>query len=181
MPSLNRHEKITCEKCGTQNTKLNLARHKKSFSAGTLYCIQCPDFSTKSQNDLIYNIAKNHSAPKPDITFKVKLCYQEFPRFYALRQHRDTQHGTQIGFGASNFDVEEIVGDVDDQSLTEELESCKHFLTDTEMENGRQKVFNFDMLSFDISLLEDKLDYVFNDLKCAAKCNLAFGLVLKNI
>ena len=29
MPSLNRHEEVTCEDCGTQITKLNLARHKK--------------------------------------------------------------------------------------------------------------------------------------------------------
>ena len=42
--------------------------------------------------------------------------------------------------------------DVDDQSLGEELESCKHFLTDTEMENGRHRVFNFAMSSFDMSL-----------------------------
>ena len=68
-----------------------------------------------------------HNAPKPDITFKCKLCYREFPGFYALRQHKNTQHGTQIGFGGRNIDVEDIVGDVDDQSLREELESCKHF------------------------------------------------------
>ena len=37
MPSLNRYEKVTCENCGTQTTKLNLARHNKSCSAGTLY------------------------------------------------------------------------------------------------------------------------------------------------
>ena len=37
-----------------------------------------------------------------------------------------------MGFGASNVDVEDLVGDVDDQSLREKLESCKHFLTDTE-------------------------------------------------
>ena len=59
MPSLNRYEKTTCENCGTQTTKLNLARHKKSCSAGTLYCTQCPKFSTKSQNDLIYHIAED--------------------------------------------------------------------------------------------------------------------------
>ena len=73
------------------------------------------------------------------------------------------------------------MGDVDDQSLREELESCKHFLTDTEMENGRHSVFNFAMSSFDMSLLNDKLDYVFKELTCAAKVNLAFGFVLKNI
>ena len=82
-----------------------------------------------------------------------------------------------MGFGASNFDVEDIVGDVDDQSLREELESCKHFLTHTEMVNGRHRVFNFAMSSFDMSLLNDKLDYVFKELKCAAKVNLAFGVV----
>ena len=32
-----------------------------------------------------------------------------------------------------------------------------------------------------MSLLNDKLDYVFKELKCAAKVNLAFGFVLKNI
>ena len=73
------------------------------------------------------------------------------------------------------------MGAVDDQSLREELESFKHFSTETEMENGRQKEFNFAMSSFDISLLNDKLEYVFKELKCAAKVNLAFGFVLKNI
>ena len=72
------------------------------------------------------------------------------------------------------------MGDVDDQSLREELKSCKHFLSDTEMENGRHRVFNFAMSSFDISLLNDKLDYVFKELKCAAKINIAFRFVLKN-
>ena len=37
------------------------------------------------------------------------------------------------------------------------------------------------MSSFDIPLLYDKLDYVFKDLKCAAKVYLAFQLVLKDI
>ena len=45
-----------------------------------------------------------------------------------------------MGFGASNIDVEDIVGNVDHESLREELEYCKHFLTDTEMENGRQNL-----------------------------------------
>ena len=42
-------------------------------------------------------------------------------------------------------------------------------------------VLNFVMSAFDISLLSDKLDYVFKKLKRAAKVNLAFGFVLKNI
>ena len=73
------------------------------------------------------------------------------------------------------------MGDVDDQSLREEPESCKHFLTDTEMENGRHRSFNFAMSSFDMILLNDKLDYVFKELRSAAKVNLAFEFVLKNV
>ena len=137
-----------------------------------MYCPNCPNFFTKSKIDLNYHIAKKHNVSRPSITYKCKLCYAEFSGFYALRQHKNTQHGTKNGFGASNIDVEDIEGDVDDQSLGEELESCKHFLTDTEMEDGRHRVFNFAMSSFDLSLLNDTLDYVFKELKCAAKVNL---------
>ena len=181
MLSLNQKEKVSCEHCGTQVTRNNIVRHKKRCSARALYCTQCPNFSTLSQDDLNYHVAKKHSAPRPSITYKCKRCHADFPGFYALSQHKNTQHGTQIGFGARNIDVEDIVGDVDDQRLREELESCKHFLTDTELENGGHRVFNFAMSSFDMSLLNDKLDSVFKELKCAAKINLAFGFVLKNI
>ena len=127
MLSLNRNEKVTSENCGTQATKLNLACHKKRCSVGTLYCTQCRNFSTKSQKDLNYHIAKKHSAPQLDITFKCKLCFQEFPGFYALRQHRNTQHAMQIGSRSRDVDVEHIVGDVEDHRLREELLSCQHF------------------------------------------------------
>ena len=93
MPSLNRNEKVTCENCGVQITKYHLARHKKSCSAGTLYCSKCPNFFTESRDDLNYHIAKQHSAAGPSKSYKCNLCYAEFPGFYALRQHKNTQHG----------------------------------------------------------------------------------------
>ena len=37
------------------------------------------------------------------------------------------------------------------------------------------------MSTFDISLINEKLDLVFIGLKCAAKINVAFGFVLKNV
>ena len=181
MLSLNRKEKVTCGDCGTQTTKLNLARHKKRCSVGTLYCTQCPNFSTKSQNDLNYHIAKKHSAPKPDVTFKCKLCFPEFPGFYALRQHRNTQHTMQIGSGTRDVDVEQIVGDVEDQRLREELRSCQHFLVDSELERARHKVFNYAVESLNETVVNEKFDHFFNNLKFAAKVNLAFGFILKNI
>ena len=123
MPALDRNVKVICENCGTSVTKKHLSRHKSSCSGGTLYCPKCPNFSTKSRDGLNYHIDKKHSVPRPSKTYKCKLCHAEFSGFYALRQHKNTQHGTQNGFGANNF-VEDIVGDVDDQSLREELQSC---------------------------------------------------------
>ena len=181
MPSLNRNENVTCENCGTQTTKLNLARHKKRCSAGTLYCPQCPNFFTKSPNDLNYHIAKKHSAPKLDVTFKCKLCFQEFPGFYASRQHRNNQHGMQIGSRTRDVDVERILGDVEDHSLREELRSCQHFLVDSELERARHKVFNYAVENLNETIVNKKLDHFFKNLKCAAKVNLAFGFFLKNI
>ena len=165
MPSLNRYEKFNCESCGTQTTKLNLARDKKRCFAQSFHCSQCPNFFTNSKNDLNCHIARKHSVPRPSETYNCKQCHAEIPRFYALRQHKNTQHGPKLGIGASNNDVEDIVVDVDDQSLIEELESCKHFLTDVEMEKGRHRVFNFEISSFDVSLLMDKLFYVFKEQK----------------
>ena len=143
MPSLIRKEKVTCENCGNQTTRNNNVRHKKSCSLGTLYCPQYPNFSTKSKNDLNYHIAKKHSAPKLDVTFKCKLCFQEFPGFYALRQHRKTQHGMQIGSGTKDVDVEHIVEDVEDHELREKscvLVNISWWILN--LKRARQKVFN---------------------------------------
>ena len=181
MPLLVRKEKNTCENCGTQTTRNNIVRHKKICSVGTLYCTQCPNFSTKSQNDLNYHIVKKHSAPKLDTTFKCKLCFQEFPGFYALRQHRNTQHGTQIGSRTKDVDLEYIVGDVEDHSLREELRSCQQFLVDSELESARHKVFNCAVKTLNETIVNEKFDRFLNNLKCAAKVNLAFGFILKNI
>ena len=131
MPALDRNVKHSSENCGTLVTKKTLSRHKSRCSGGTLYCPKCPNFSTKSRDDLIYHIAKQHSAAGPSKIYNCKLCYAEFPGFYALRQHKNTQHETQNGFGASNIDVEDIEGNVGDQSLREELQSCRYFLIDS--------------------------------------------------
>ena len=138
-------------------------------------------FLNKSQNDLNYHIAKKHSAPKHDIIFKCKLCYQEFQGFYASREHRNTQHGVQIGSRTRDVDVEHILGDVEDHSLREELHPCQHFLVDSNFERARHKVFNYAVETLNETIVNEKLDHFFNNLKCAAKVNPAFGFILKNI
>ena len=108
---------------------------------------------------------------RPSVTYKCKLRYAEFPGFYALRQHTNTQHGKQFGFGANNTDKEDIVGDVDDQSLREELQSCRHFLVDSEIQKGRHSVFNFAVNNLTAQVIEEKLDRVLDKLKSVAKLN----------
>ena len=67
----------------------------------------------------------------------------------------------------------------DDADLKEELQVCQHFLVNSELERGRHRVFNFAMSTTDNSLINK--DLVFKGLKCAAKGNLAFGFVLRNL
>ena len=178
MPALDRNVKVTCGNCGTSVTKKHLSRHKLSCSGGTLYCANCPNFSTKSRDDLNYHIAKKHATPRAKNTHKCKICFKEFSGFYALRQHKTNEQGLQMKL--AEFDVSNLLED-DDADLKEELQACQHFLIDSELEKGRHRVFNFAMSTFDNSLIKKKLDLVFKGLECAAKVNLAFGFVLKNV
>ena len=69
----------------------------------------------------------------------------------------------------------------DSDQLPDELNTCQHFLTDTEMENGRHKVFNFQLSKLDPYLVNEKLDQVFENFDCEAKINIALRFVLRNI
>ena len=71
--------------------------------------------------------------------------------------------------------------DVEDNNLEEELEMYKHFLVDSEMENGRHRVYNLPLDTQDRKYLLEKLDVVFDCLKCATKLKVALVFVLKNL
>ena len=73
------------------------------------------------------------------------------------------------------------IGDVEDHSLREELRSCQHFSVGSELDRARHKVFNYAVETLNETIVNEKLDHVFKDSKCAAKVNLAFGFILKNI
>ena len=46
---------------------------------------------------------------------------------------------------------------------------------------GRDKTFNYAVETLNETIVNDKLDQFFNKLKCAAKLNLAFDFILKNV
>ena len=77
--------------------------------------------------------------------------------------------------------VEHILGDVEDERLREELRSCQHFLVDSELERARHKVFNYEAETLNETIVNEKLDHFFNNFKCAAEVNPAFGFILKNM
>ena len=67
----------------------------------------------------------------------------------------------------------------DDNSLKEKVESCKHFLVDSEMDNAGQRAFNFTMNNLDPNCFFEKLDTAFDNIKCAAKLKIACAIVVK--
>ena len=73
----------------------------------------------------------------------------------------------------------QLLGEIDDESAEEKLETCNHFLAESEMDDQRNKVFNFAMEVLDAHTLSPSIDTVFKKLKCAAELNFAFGFVLK--
>ena len=93
MPALDRNLKVACPNCGTKVSKQNLSVHRKRCSVGALFRSQCPNFSTKSQNDLNYHIARKHGAPKPAVAHICIICKDTFTGSFGLRQHKSQVHG----------------------------------------------------------------------------------------
>ena len=56
-----------------------------------------------------------------------KKIDKDFHSFYLLREHKRKEHGAQRGSSAQNADVTQRMGDVDDNGLKENLETCKLF------------------------------------------------------
>ena len=61
------------------------------------------------------------------------------------------------------------------------LSAGQFFLVYTEMENGRSRVFTFQMSKLDTKLINEKLDEVFNKLDSAAEINNTLRFVLRNV
>ena len=78
------------------------------------------------------------------------------------------------------MDVTELVEEIDDESLKEELETFKHCLVDSEMENGIHGVFNFAVEKLDAHVVPET-SKTFGKLKCAKNLKLAFSFLIKNL
>ena len=129
-------------------------------------------------------MSKKYGQPSSKQSTVCPSCEQDFPSYYSLQQHRRKEHGAKQRKPSDTVaDLNKIVEEEgeDGEKLKEELSACQHFLVDTEMENGRHKVFNFQMSKLDTKIINEKLEEVFNKLDSAAKINIALGFVLRNI
>ena len=77
--------------------------------------------------------------------------------------------------------MQSVVDAGDDKRLEEELQSCRLFLVDSEIQKWRHSVFNFVFNSLTAEVIKEKRDSVLDKLKCAAKLNLALGFILRSI
>ena len=183
MPALNRNEKVKCEDCGKEYRRSDAARHRKSCAGGV---ISCPErnFCIYNQQEMNYHAAKKHAQSISKQSTVCFSCEQEFPSYYSLQWHRIKEHGAKQRKPSDTVGdlnkIQEEEGD-DGEKLKEELSACQHFLVDTEMENGRHKVFNFQMSKLDTKIINEKLEEVFNKLDCATKINIALRFVLRNV
>ena len=101
--------------------------------------------------------------------FTCSLCH--------VRGHKNTQHDFPIK--ATNADPDYIINEVDNANLKEGLLPCQHFQIDSELGRARQKVLNYATTNLNAKFLDKKFDQFFNDLKYAAKVNLAFEFMSK--
>ena len=69
----------------------------------------------------------------------------------------------------------------DNEQLQQDLSACQLFFDDTEMANGRHRMFNFKLCKLNPNEINEKLKEVFEKLSCAAKVNLAHGFFLCNV
>ena len=150
------------------------ARHRKRCEKQKEH--KCPNchFCTKSKEEMGYHVEKKHAQPSSKKSTVCSSCEQEFPSYYSLQQHRRKEHGTKQRKPSDTVadKIAEEEGE-DGEKQKEELTACQHFLVDTEMENGRHKVINFQMTKLDTRINNEKLEEVFNKLNSAAKINIA--------
>ena len=169
MPSLDRNLPIKCTKCKKMVVKQQMARHKETCDSGTLNCPKSQYFDTKRKEDLNYHLAKHHAPQEKKLSTVGTICLEEFPSFYSLQQHKRRKHGTSTKVATKSSEIlkevlesEEL--DKNSEQLQQELSACQHFFDNTEMENGRHKVFNFKTPKLDPSEINEKLKDVFECL-----------------
>ena len=133
---------------------------------------------------MYYHVAKKHTPSTSEQSTVCSSCEKEVPSYYSVQQYLRKEHGAKQRKPSDLVaDFNKIVEEEGDggEKLKEELSACQDFLVDTEMENGKHKVFNFQMSNLDTKNINQKLEEVFNKLDPAAKIIISLRFVLRNV
>ena len=135
--------------------------------------------SFQNEKKLKQHHSKSHSKSISK-KFTCRICSAQFNTFYGLRKHKKESHMemSRTKYSHSEVDMSEYS---EDPNLLKEIETVKHFLTDEKFESSNKTVYNFRMKEFSITFLKDKMRFIYDELHCSVKINLAFGFVLQNI
>ena len=144
---------MKCEDYGKEYRRANAARHRNSCVRGVISCPEC-SYCTYNQQEMNFDTSKKHLNSTPKSTKSV-LCEKKFPSYYSLQQHRKKVHGLKARkTNDSVADLNKILeNEEDSDQQRDELNTSQHFFKDTEMENGRHKVFNFQLSKLDPNLV----------------------------
>ena len=123
----------------------------------------------------------------------------KFPSRFSLQEHCQNDHRLKARKRSHSFaDLNKILEHEEDSDqlgdafdcpstlldsqhfLTVNKNARQHFLTVTEMVNGRHKEFSFQLSNLDTSLVKGKLHQIFEKIDCSAIINIALGFVLRN-
>ena len=123
----------------------------------------------------------SYKISEPEVTHDCQKCDENFPSLYSLCHHKIKHKDWRVK-EEQDLTLKTLkIDNLSNENLQDEIQSCKHFLVDSEIEKARLIVFSYAMESLSTKIVEEKLRRVFKKLNCAAKVNLAFGFSLKNI
>ena len=138
---------MKCEDCVKEYRRSDAAQHRKNCVQGVISCSECKYFNYNQQK-MNYHVAKKHAPSTSKQSTVCSSCEKDFPSYYSIQQHRRKEHGAKQRKPSDTVaDLNKIVEEEreDGEKLREELSACQHFLVDTEIENGRHELFNFQM------------------------------------
>ena len=95
MSALDRNIDIDCDKSGNRMVNKNISRHNKTYKGGNLFCLECPEFTPKTKEELNYYKPKKHRKDDSEKNSTCTDCILTFQCFYALRKHVQTFHVSQ--------------------------------------------------------------------------------------
>ena len=98
---------------------------------------------------MTYHVAKKHAPTTSEQSTVCSSCKKEFWSYYSLQQHRSKEHGAKQWKPSDTVaDLSKIVEEEgeDGDKLKGELSACQHFLVDTEIKNGRHRLFFFNFI-----------------------------------